>query len=284
MSRRASLPGSSGWRWLALALVWLVGCRIGLPAPPTDTSQPAVSSTWALVEPLNPTDTSTATFWPTPVHSATASLTFSPSPTANPSPTLSPSAPPTFTPTPTISPSPTFAFPRVHVLMRAFCRYGPGRAYLYSHELKEGDRAEVHGRNASNTWLWVQPPNLDRHCWVSTSVVEVSGDIRTVVVVQTRLPHSSLYGPPQEVRAVRAGNFVTVRWEAVDMTLDDDRGYLIEATVCQNGQLVWMAVQTYEDYYEFTDERNCAGESGGRIYTVEKHGYTDPVPIPWPDE
>ena len=75
---------------------------------------------------------------------------------------------------------------------------------------------------------------------------------------------------------------VTVAWDRVWMTQDDDRGYLIEATVCQDGGLVSVAVQTDETSYVFTDETSCGGGSGGRLYTVEKHGYTVPVDIPWP--
>jgi len=66
------------------------------------------------------------------------------------------------------------------------------------------------------------------------------------------------------------------------MTEDDFRGYMIEATVCQNGNLIWMAVATNETYYEFTDESGCSAPSSGLLYAVEKHGYTDPIPIPWP--
>jgi len=75
---------------------------------------------------------------------------------------------------------------------------------------------------------------------------------------------------------------VIITWSKVWMTEDDDRGYLIEATVCQNGGLVSTAVQTNDTSYTFTDETSCGGGSGGRLYTVEKHGYTDPVEIPWP--
>lgn len=75
---------------------------------------------------------------------------------------------------------------------------------------------------------------------------------------------------------------MVVTWDAVWMTDDDYRGYLIEATLCQNGNLISVAVQTDRPRYKFNDELNCSGESGGRLYTVEKHGYTDPVTIPWP--
>jgi len=166
--------------------------------------------------------------------------------------------------------------------MQANCRYGPGTAYLYSHGLYEGDHAEVNGRNYSASWLWIQPEDLDRHCWVAASVVEVEGDLRTVAVVQSRLPFSSFYGPPGNVQADRDGDVVIVTWEAVWMTEDDYRGYLIEATICQNGGLVTFAVHTEKPRYDFMDDLSCSGESGGKLYTVDKHGYSDPLEIPWP--
>jgi hypothetical protein len=113
-------------------------------------------------------------------------------------------------------------------------------------------------------------------------VVEIHGDIFTLRVAPVRLPQSTLYGPPQGVTAVRDGNTVTVTWQPVDMTEDDDRGYMIEANLCQNGNLVWMAVATITPTYTFTDETICSEASNGLLYTVEKHGYTDPVSIPWP--
>jgi hypothetical protein len=166
--------------------------------------------------------------------------------------------------------------------MRAFCRYGPGKAYLYSHELKEGDQAVADGRNATGSWIWVQPANLNRHCWVSAAVVQLFGEVQGLNVVQTRLPHATLYGPPDDVDADRDGNEVTVTWERVWMTQDDDRGYLIEAYICQNGAYIFVAVQTNDNFYVFTDDRSCNSPSGGKLYTVEKHDYTDPVDIPWP--
>lgn len=209
---------------------------------------------------------------PTATYTKTATLTKTPTITHTPTQTL----------TPTVTPTPTYDFPDVEVLMQANCRYGPGTAYLYAHGLYAGDRGEINGRNYSGTWLWIKPENLDWHCWVSASVVDIQGEINTVVVYRSSLPHSSLYGPPQNVQASRDGERVIVTWSAVSMTQDDDRGYLIEATVCQNGNLISVAVQTDRPVYEFSDQQNCSGDSGGRLYTVEKHGYSDPVVIPWP--
>jgi hypothetical protein len=166
--------------------------------------------------------------------------------------------------------------------MQANCRYGPGTAYLYAWGMYNGDTATVWGRNSSGTWLWIQPDNIKYQCWIAASVVEVQGDIFSVFVAPVRLPHSVLYAPPSGVTAVRDGDQVTVSWKPVNMTEDDDRGYMIEANVCQDGNLVWMAVATMEASYTFNDEQDCPDKSNGLLYTVEKHGYTDPVPIPWP--
>ena len=113
-------------------------------------------------------------------------------------------------------------------------------------------------------------------------MLDVVGDVKEVNVVQTRLPHSTLYGPPEEVVAQRNGDIVVIRWSAVWMTEDDDRGYLIEADVCQNGAFFPIAVHTDGTQIEIMDEEGCTGTSGGILYTVEKHGYTDPIDIPWP--
>jgi hypothetical protein len=75
---------------------------------------------------------------------------------------------------------------------------------------------------------------------------------------------------------------VTVSWQRVWMTEDDDRGYLLEVNLCQQGAYFWTAVQTNDNRYTFTDDGTCARQSSGRLYTVEKHGYTDSVPVPWP--
>jgi hypothetical protein len=166
--------------------------------------------------------------------------------------------------------------------MQAFCRYGPGRAYLPAGDLYAGDRGFVWNRNFNGSWLWVRFDKLWYACWVSASVLEVEGDIFSVVTYNPPLPKSTLYGPPDDVEAYRDGGTVIVSWDRVNMTEDDDRGYLIEAQICQNGYLIDIAAHTNDNEYTFSDEENCDRSSNGRLYTVEKHGYTDWVPIPWP--
>jgi hypothetical protein len=164
----------------------------------------------------------------------------------------------------------------------AHCRYGAGKAYLHAADLYEGDHGLVWNRNYAGTWLWVRFDKLNYACWVAASVTDIEGDVFSISTYTPPLPKSTLYGPPQNVAATRSGDQVVVVWDEVWMTEDDDRGYLIEAKVCQNGYLIDIAVHTDGTSYTFLDERTCDGESKGRLYAVEKHGYTDPITIPWP--
>jgi hypothetical protein len=166
--------------------------------------------------------------------------------------------------------------------MQAHCRYGPGTAYLHAADLYTGDRGQLWNRNHSGTWLWVRFDKLAYACWVAASVVEVQGEIMSVLPYFHPLPQSTLYGPPQNVQAYRENDQVTISWERVAMTLDDDRGYLIEARLCQNGYLVDLAFHTYGTSYTVLDEQTCEQPSSARLYTAEKHGYSEPVVVPWP--
>lgn len=234
------------------------------------------SSALALFATATPTPTDTPTVTPTPTETPTPTNTPTPTETPTPTPT------PTVTPTPTPSPTPTYDYPDGVVAMQANCRYGPGRAYLFSAGLYPGDHVVIHNRNASGTWLWVRPDNVPRHCWAAASVLDITGDISRLYEYYHPLPHSTLYGPPRYVRAERQGDQVIVTWDEVWMTEDDYRGYLIEATLCQGGRLTWTAVDVYDTTQTLTDEQGCSAPSGGWLYAVEKHGYTDPIPIPWP--
>ncbi len=166
--------------------------------------------------------------------------------------------------------------------MQAHCRYGPAVAYLHAGDLYPDDHGLVWNRNHNGSWLWVKWDKQSWPCWVSSYVVEVEGDVFTVVEYYHPLPKSTLYGPPKKVWADRNGNKVNVSWQSVWMTEDDFRGYMIEARVCQNDFLIDIVVRTDTTSYTFQDEQSCSGNSKGKLYSVEKHGYSDPVAIPWP--
>lgn len=230
--------------------------------------------------------TSTAASWTdTPVPTFTFMPSFTPTFTETFTPTVT--LTPSITPSPTITPTPTFAFPTAKVNKQAHCRYGPSVAYLHAADLYIGDVGTVRGRFIYSNWLYVKFDKLNYFCWVAPSVVDVVGDISKVNYTELNLQRigSNMYGPPGGITVVRDGDRVTVSWEQVVMTKDDDRGYLWELFVCQKGAYLWWT-DSYPDQFttSFTvrDEVGCAQPSSGKLYTVEKHGFSEPVILPWP--
>lgn len=213
----------------------------------------------------------------------TSTLTLSPTETLTPTLTFTP----TITSSPTITATPTYTFPTVTVNKQAHCRYGPSVAYLHAADLYAGDVGTVRGRYIYSKWLYVKFDKLNYFCWVAPSVVDVVGDVSQIAYKELNLQSigSNMYGPPKNVTAVRDEDRVTISWEQVKMTKDDDRGYLLELFICQNGNYLWWT-DSYPDQFTTTytvkDEAGCSQPSSGKLYTVEKHGFSDPVTIPWP--
>lgn len=230
--------------------------------------------------------TATADSWtktPTPTFTFTPTETFTPTITFTPTETLTPT--PTFTPT--VSATPTYSFPTVTVNKLAHCRYGPSVAYLHAADLNPGDTGTVRGRFIYSKWLFIKFDKLDYFCWVAPSVVDVVGDVSKIALTKLNLQAigSNMYGPPKNVYAERNGNEVIIHWDQVIMTKDKDRGYLLELFVCQGGYLLWWT-DSYPDQfttsYEVRDEAGCPEPSSGLLYTVEKHGFSEPAVINWP--
>ncbi len=224
-----------------------------------------------------PTETSTPTFTLTPEATVTPTFTLTPTITFTP----------TITSTPTITATPTFTFPTVTVNKQAHCRYGPSAAYLHAADLYIGDIGSVRGRAVYGNWMYIKFDKLNYFCWVAPSVVDLSGDISNINRITPDLQSigSNLYGPPHNVFATRNKDKVTISWDQMIMTTDKDRGYFIEAFVCQNGFLIWWTFSYPDQFttsYTVQDEAGCSSPSYGQLYTVEKHGYSQPVDIPWP--
>ena len=168
---------------------------------------------------------------------------------------------------------------------QAHCRYGPSVAYLHAADLYPGDVETVRGRYIYSNWLYIKFDKLDYFCWVAPSVVEEVGDISTIAYKDLNLQSigSNQYGPPSGVTTVRDGNNVTISWHPVKMTKDKDRGYLLELFVCQKTILLWWTDSYPDQYttsYTVKDEAGCAQPSSGKLYTVEKHGFSERAIIP----
>jgi hypothetical protein len=221
--------------------------------------------------------------------SATTAPTETPKATLPPTHTLTPTmiTTPTIVLSSTVTATPTFAFPAVIVNKQAHCRYGPSVAYLHAADLYPGDAGSVRGRYVYSNWLYIKFDKLNYLCWVAPSVVDVTGDVSTLANKDLNLQSigSNMYGPPKNVTAVREGNQVMIRWNQVKMTKDDDRGYLLELFVCQDTIYKWWT-DSYPDQhstsYTVRDEAGCAQPSSGKLYTVEKHGFSEPAIILWP--
>ena len=257
--------------FILIGIVLLSSCTFPGAMSPEDATS-ATAASWTSTPSSTATATATSTFTPSP----TSTLTLTPTITFTP----------TITETPSITPTPTFAFPTVTVNAQAHCRYGPSTAYLHAADLYAGDTGSVRGRFQNSQWLHVKFDKLDYFCWVAPSVVDVVGDITTLNYAAVNLPGPSvLYKPPQNVIATRKDVFVTITWDMVNMTEDDDRGYFLELYVCQGGRYLWFtaALATkVETSYTIKDEPGCALPSSGQVYAVEKHAYTKPVIIDWP--
>ncbi|HEU0293764.1 MAG TPA: hypothetical protein VFR47_13570 [Anaerolineales bacterium] len=261
------------YRALLLVVLFISACA---PSPEQQATQTAIALT------------ATADMWTdTPVPTATSvpSQTFTPTITETLTPTI------TFTPSitlsPTITPTPTFAFPTVTVNKQAHCRYGPSVAYLHAADLFPGDTGTVRGRYIYSKWLQVRFDKLNYSCWVAPSVIDVTGDITKVNYTELYLQSigSNQYGPPENVTAVRNSDQVTITWDRVEMSKDKDRGYLLELFVCQDTLYLWWTDSYPDQYttsYTVRDEAGCAQPSSGLLYTVEKHGFSEPAVIPWP--
>lgn len=268
--------GNSGWINLLNGFVGSqqIAASIETPLPDTGVFAAAFTST------PSTTPTPTHTLTPTQEPTATTTLTLTPTPSQTSTPTAS--LTPTETPTPTLSLSPTFSLPTGVVLKQSICHYGPGAAYLYADGLYPDDTVVVNGRNYNTTWLYVQSDKSGRYCWVAASLVQPSGDVSKLKVFPTNLPHTDTIGPPTNIQGTRKKSTVTLTWDQIHINLIDARGYLIEATICQNGLRIPIVQQTDATSLTLTDETTCNKPSSGKIYSVNALGYSNPATIPWP--
>jgi hypothetical protein len=220
---------------------------------------------------------------PTPSHTLIPSPSPTTTRTATSTHTPEPSQMPTDIPAATITP--TYAILRGEVREQANCRYGPGYPYLYKYGVYAGYVMEVIGRNELGTWLLIRAIGGSNPCWLKATLMDVRGDIMSVAPATIPLPPSPYYAPPTGVAAVRHGDEVMISWNPLFLRAGDDSewfSYLVEAWVCQEGRLVFTPVGSYATFVTVRDEAGCADASHGRLYGVEKHGYTRWVEIPWP--
>jgi hypothetical protein len=147
------------------------------------------------------------------------------------------------------------------------------------------------GRSWDDQWINVQEIHGWNACWIPANQARLdSGSVADLPFVYTALPLARYEYSSPTAKAVRDGDEVTVTWEAKWMSIDELRGYLIEAWVCQDGELMFLPVSVSPTYEEnvgtftvkITDEAGCAEPSRAHIATVVKRGYTPFEKVFWP--
>ena len=213
--------------------------------------------------------------------------------TITPSPTLqythTPSLTPTHTITATITSTPEP--PQATIREYANCLYGPAEFYLYKTSYPAGSRVEVAGRSWDTRWINIHEVGGWNACWIPADLAELdTGSVSDLPFIYTSLPLARYEYSSPTARAVRSGNEVTVTWEAKWMSIDELRGYLIEAWVCQGGSFTFLPIGIHPTFVEnigtftisITDEASCSEPSRAHIATVVKKGYTPFEKIFWP--
>jgi len=213
--------------------------------------------------------------------------------TITPSPTLqythTPSLTPTHTITATITSTPEP--PQATIREYANCLYGPAEFYLYKTSYPAGSRVEVAGRSWDTHWLNIHEVGGWNACWIPADLAELdTGSVSDLPFIYTSLPLARYEYSSPTAKAVRSGNEVTVTWEAKWMSIDELRGYLIEAWVCQGGSFTFLPIGIHPTFAEntgtftitITDEAGCSEPSRAHIATVVKKGYTPFEKIFWP--
>jgi hypothetical protein len=197
----------------------------------------------------------------------------------------------TITPTitSTITPVPNYSVLRGIVNQpHVNCYYGPSKAYLYKYGLLGGNRLDIIGYMADTGYLEVQAIGGDNPCWMNGLFMDVQGDIQKVKPVDPltiRIPWSPYYPALAFAKANRSGEVVTITWSPMELRLGDDseqEPYLLETWVCREGRLTFVPIGAYKNEATVIDEAGCNAPSFGRVYGVEKHGYTKYLKFQWP--
>lgn len=165
------------------------------------------------------------------------------------------------TQTPSSTPAITLASPRGQPVN---CRVGPDISYAVIGALNLGRQAEVIGKNADVTWLFVRnPSDPSTSCWLSVDFINVEGNVDLLPVV----------GPP-EIRVTQ----IEVRIEPPALNVGCEsfpQSVLISAEITTNGPsiVIW---QWESSTGRVSDEMQVLFESGG-TKTVQDYYVLDRV-------
>jgi hypothetical protein len=75
----------------------------------------------------------------------------------------------------------------VTLLANANCRRGAVLDYEIVIYLMLGQTVEIGGHNQIGTWWWILVPGTQTHCWVGSEMVQTSGDLIPLTIVESPL-------------------------------------------------------------------------------------------------
>jgi len=204
--------------------------------------------------------------------------------------TPGPAAAPTSTPNPAAPSQP--GLPLATLPQYTDCLYGPADWFVYKSSFPSGGQVEVVGQNSSGDWLAVEDVGGWNSCWIKADQAQLqAARVEDLPIVTTMLPRSEYeFGSPQIINTKRAGDTVTLSWDAIYMSRDEIRGYVIEAAICQGGQHVLQDIFVPKTFDEnvgvlavvFIDEAGCSEPSTAHIVTMGKRGFAEWEKIFWP--
>ena len=138
--------------------------------------------------------------------------------TATPQPlaTLPPTDTPAPSPLPTLTATPIPGlFPLISFIQNTNCRKGPAVGYYSVVSYGKGASAELAGRNADGTWLWVRMANDRDYCWASASTITGLVDVHALSVI----PFQGLPTAPTFITITRkvcgSPNIMWIEWADV---------------------------------------------------------------------
>jgi len=120
----------------------------------------------------------------------------------------------TYEPEPESTYLPADAAPVALAPLNITCRQGPDLVFPGVGYLLEGESAVIEGRNQADTWWWIANPDRDGYCWVAQNLIEASGDVESVIVVEapfTPVPEGTM-PPPAERCAVWSDQYQQYIW------------------------------------------------------------------------
>ncbi len=194
--------------------------------------------------------------------------------TTMPEPTL----PPTAAPDPN---QPASSLPLATLPAYTDCFYGPASWYEYQSSFAAGQPVEVKGRSEDSAWLNVQEQGGWNSCWIDANQAQLAGVAVESLPVVASLPPVDFFDLSSPyASAKRDDDEVTLSWKAVYMSLDEIKGYLIRAKLCQGGQIVPQDIfipMTFEENkgtltYTLTDEGGCSEPSDIRMISYTRRG------------